>query len=103
MWQIRIPIALRTGLGYSQKGFQIAQGLNVDIFNVPIGIGAKVATKADYVEIPMEGIVYVNSGSRTYLIMGGANIGYATGATIEPKASIIIDINLPEIPNKSKQ
>jgi hypothetical protein len=90
--------ALRTGLGYSQKGFQIAQGLNVNIFNVPIGIGAKVATKADYVEIPMEGIYKINSGSRTYLIMGGANIGYATGAKIQPKASIIIDINLPEIP-----
>ena len=91
-------IGFRTGLGYSQKGFQIAKGLNVNIFNLPVGIGAKVATKADYIELPLEGIYTLKKGSSTFFFTAGSNIGYATGAKIIPKASFIIDIKLGETP-----
>ncbi len=89
---------IRIGAGYSQKGFQLAKGLNVNILNVPIGIGAKVSTVVDYVEIPVEGIYQIKKRDKNFFITAGANIGYAVGAKVQPKASIIIDINLPKIP-----
>ena len=91
-------LGLRAGVGFSQKGFQLAQGLNVNVFNIPIGIGAKVATSADYVEVPLEGLYSINKGNTTLLVTAGANVGYAVGARIRPKVSVIIDFNLPKIP-----
>ncbi len=91
-------LAFKTGLGYSQKGFQVSEGLNVDIFKIPVTLGAKLITKAEYVDIPLEAIYSLTSGKTKLFVSGGAQLGYATVAKIQPRATVIIDINLPEIP-----
>ena len=89
----------RTGIGFSQKGFQVAEALNVDIFNVPVALGARIRTTADYIHVPIEGMYTINDGSQTQLfVSGGGQVGYAMGGRLDPRASVLIDINLPNIP-----
>ncbi len=97
-YQISDKFGFRPGIGYSQKGFQFAKGLDVNIFRVPIGIGAKVATTIQYFEVPLEGVYSFTKGNTTYILTGGANIGYAVHGSVVPKASVIIDIKLADIP-----
>ena len=97
-YDINDQFGVRTGIGYSKKGFQVAAGWNVNIFDFPIGIGAKFVTKANYVEVPLEGLYSLQKGKTTYLFTAGTNIGYATSASLISKASFIIDIKVNESP-----
>ena len=97
-YEMNDQFGVRTGIGYSKKGFQVAAGLNVNIFKFPVGVGVKFATKANYVELPLEGLYKIQKGNTTYLITAGTNFGYATSAKLISKASFIIDVKLNETP-----
>ena len=86
--------ALQPEIGYSQKGFKIEEGINVDIFNIPVPIGAKVVTKFNYFEAPLLAKFKFGSPQVQAYVVAGPVLSYATGGQLKTKAKILIDIPL---------
>jgi len=82
---------------YSRKGFTINEGTSFDLFGVNIPIGAKATTSISYVETPLLAKVKLGHGKAKIYGIAGPSIGYATSARIQPKVTLLIDFNLPEV------
>ena len=79
-------------LAYAQKGFKIQEGLNVDLFKIPIPIGAKVVTKVNYMEVPLLAKYRFGSEKVNAYLTAGPVLSYATGGKLQTKAQILFDI-----------
>ncbi len=82
---------------YSKKGFTIDQGTSFNLFGLDIPVGAKAATSISYIETPLLAKVKLGQGNTKIYGVAGPSIGYATSARIQPKVTLLIDFNLPEV------
>jgi len=86
--------AFQPELAYTQKGFQIREGFDFNLFNLPIFAGVQAQTKINYLEIPLLAkYKFGNEGIKGY-VTAGPTLGYAINGRLETKASFIIDIPL---------
>jgi hypothetical protein len=89
-------LALSTGIGYNQKGFGLREGFDLNLFGLDIPLGVKANTKLHYMSVPLMGKVKLGNTNTRFIITGGAEVGYAVSAEIQPKATLLIDFNLPK-------
>jgi hypothetical protein len=82
---------------YTKKGFTVDEGTSFGLFGMDIPIGAKATTSISYLETPLLGKVMVGNGRANIYGIAGPSIGYATSAKIQPKVTLLIDFNLPEV------
>lgn len=86
--------AFQPELAFSRKGFRVTDGLDLDLFNLPIPLGAEAHTKINYVEMPLLGKYAMGSERAGVYMLLGPYVGYATNAELQTKARVLIDINL---------
>jgi len=86
--------SLMTGLGYTEKGFRLNEGFDLDILNLPMEIGVEANTTLRYVELPLQMKYSFNDGPVSFYALAGPAIGYAMSGEVRTKANLIFDINL---------
>ena len=87
-------LSFQPELAYSQKGFSLAQGANIDLFGAPLPIGVRANTRFDYVEAPL--LLKANFGSQDVkaFVMAGPSVGYALSGRVKTQASGLLEMNL---------
>lgn len=79
-------------LSYEKSGFQINEGIDLDIFNIPIPLGVKAKVKVDYLTIPILAKYKIGSGPVKGYVTAGPNFRYALKGELKTFATVIIDI-----------
>ena len=82
---------------YSKKGFTLDEATSFNVLGLDIPIGAKATTSINYIETPLLAKVKLGTDKIKIYGVAGPSIGYATSAKIQPKVTVLIDFNLPEI------
>lgn len=92
-------LSVSTGVIFKQKGFQIIESFGVNIGNVPIPLGAKLATEVNTINVPLF-LKYKLQGIKgvTPYIAAGPGLSYATSGAIKTKATAIIDFTVSNTP-----
>ena len=90
--------AIQSELLYTQKGFGIRQGVDVNLFNIPLPLGVTAETRFNYLEMPL--LAKVKFGQREVkgFLMAGPTFGYATSGKLVTKANVLIDFTLTNTP-----
>ena len=79
-------------LAFTQKGFKLKEGIDINLFKIPLPLGVKATTKVNYVEIPLLAKVkFGNEKMQTYLTAGPV-LSYAVGGRFKTQAQILFDI-----------
>lgn len=89
------------GLGFSvqpeltflKKGFRINEGLDLNVFGVPLPLGVKAQLEMKYIDIPLLGKYNFDLNERfnAYVVAGPA-FGYARSAKVQTIATVLVDI-----------
>lgn len=95
--QINNIFSFQPELQYIKRGFTINEGTSFDLMGVDIPVGAKATTSISYIEAPLLAKAKFGNGVTNFYGVVGPSIGYATSAKIQPKVSLLIDFNLPEV------
>lgn len=92
-------VAFLTGLDYTDKGFAVRESINLNVFELPIPIGATVNARLKYLEVPLAMKYSFNNNSpiRPYIKAGGT-LGYASSAELQTRARVFLPINVLDIP-----
>ena len=91
-------LSVTSGIHYKRKGFIVEEMVGVDVFGVDIPVGGSLQTSLDYLEVPLLLNLAFNRDSKVqpYLEFGPA-FSYAIQGELQPRAQVIIEINLPTI------
>ncbi len=95
--QINRHFSFQPELQYVRRGFTINEGTSFNMIGIDIPVGAKATTSINYIEAPMLAKVKIGNGKTKFYGVAGPSVGYATSAKIQPKVTLLIDFNLPEI------
>ncbi len=97
-----IPIlngfSFRPELNFIQKGFQIKETFDVSVLGIDLPIGGSARTRLNYIEIPLLMKYSVGTDQAKFYAIAGPSIAYAANAELRPRATFILDFNLPHIP-----
>ena len=93
-----IPIsetfAFRPELAYSQKGFSLLQGANIDLFGAPLPLGVRANTRFDYVDLPLLLKAQFGNEQVKGFVLAGPSLNYAINGRIKTEASGLLDLNI---------
>lgn len=94
--EIRVApgFAFQPELNFKRKGFKVKEGIDVNLLNIPIPLGAEAITEIKYVEMPLMGKYKFGKDGIGGYVMAGPYVGYAHQATLRTKANVLIDFNL---------
>jgi Outer membrane protein beta-barrel domain len=81
--------AIQPELGYSQKGFKIEEGLDLELFNIPVPLGAKVVTRFNYIEAPVLAKAKFGNEKVQGYLAAGPQFAYATGGRFKTQANVL--------------
>ena len=95
--QINKNFSFQPELQYIRRGFTVNEGTSFDMIGIDIPVGAKATTSINYIEAPLLAKAKIGNGVTNFYGIVGPSIGYATSAKIQPKATLLIDFNLPEV------
>lgn len=101
-WQIGLftelpmsnQLSFAPGIQLAEKGFMAKEGLNVNLFQVPVELGVKAETRIKYLQAPLWLKYNMGNGPIKGYITGGPTLGYALDGQIQTKANFILDFNV---------
>ncbi len=79
-------------LSYEKSGFSIREGMDLDVFNIPVPLGVKARVKVDYLSMPILAKYKIGTGPVKGYISAGPNFRYAMKGDVQTFATILIDI-----------
>jgi len=91
-------ISFRPELNFIQKGFQIRETFDVSVLGIDLPLGGSARTRLNYIEMPLLIKYSIGSEQAKLYAIAGPNVAYAASAELRPRATFIIDFNLPHIP-----
>lgn len=84
--------AIQPELTFTQKGFKIKEGIDINLFNIPLPLGVKATTKVNYLEVPLLAKVkFGNDQIQSYLTVGPV-LSFAAGGRFKTQAQLLFDI-----------
>ena len=89
---INQSLSFQPELAFNQKGFKLQEGLTIDLFKVPLPIGAKVVTRVNYLDLPLLLKYKLGNNAWNAYLTAGPVFSYATGGKLQTKAQVLIDI-----------
>ncbi len=89
--------SLVTGASYATRGFSAREDVAVNLFGLDLPFGARLNTRLDYVEIPVQVKYSFSTSGVTPYIKAGMSAGYALQGKIHPRVDAIISWSLPAI------
>lgn len=84
-------------INYTQKGFKVQEGTTVNVFEIPVPVGAEAITRFHYIEMPLSLKYKFGNGPVQPYIKAGATMGYAVAGKMTTRINSIIDIKVAEI------
>ena len=91
-------ISFRPELNFIQKGFQIRESFDVSVIGLDLPLGGSARTRLNYIEVPLLIKYSIGSEQAKFYAIAGPNVAYAANAELRPRATFIVDFNLPHIP-----
>lgn len=93
--------AIQPEFSWTQKGFQLNENFDVNLFEVPIPLGVTAVTKFNYLEMPL----LAKAKFGTFYVLAGPTFGYALNGNLKTRADLFIteidltntDINLEKV------
>ena len=89
-------VSFQPELAYTRKGFKIEQGIDLDLFNVPVPLGVKAVTSFDYLEIPLLLKYNLRGEGINAHVFAGPSMGYAISGKLKTKANFLFEIPISE-------
>jgi len=93
-----IPItenfSVQPEISYNRKGFEVGQGIDLNLFNFNLPIGVSAITEMDYVQVPVLGRVEFGNEKGGAYFLAGPSVALATRAELRTKVNSILDFNL---------
>lgn len=86
--------ALQSELTYTTKGFELDENFNVDLFNIPVPLGATAISRFDYLELPVLAKLQFGNDIVKGYALAGPTVGYALSGNLTTRARILVDIDL---------
>ncbi len=94
--QIDEKWALSTGVNFTRRGVQSNINQSIELYDMPIEVGARLIHKMDYVEMPA--LVEYKFGNDNWKIrpyvFAGPMVAYESGYNIAAKAHLVVNFNL---------
>lgn len=90
-------LSFQPELLHTRKGFTLDEATSLNVLGLDVPVGAKATTSISYIETPLLAKVNFGLGNTSFYGIAGPSIGYATSAKIQPKVTLLIDFNLPEV------
>ncbi len=87
-------ISFQPSISYNQKGFEVGQGVDINIFNIDLPIGVSAVTEITYVQIPLLGRYELTGEKGGVYFLAGPSVAHATKGNLKTKIDSIIDFNL---------
>lgn len=84
-------------LALTTKGFRMGQGTDFELLGINIPIGVIAETSMKYIETTAMLRYKVGSDKVKAFIEAGPGVGIASSAYIQPKATLLLEFNLPKI------
>ncbi len=84
-------------LTYTQMGFGANESIDINLFGLDIPAGAKVETRVNYIQAPLQLKYYLNrTGVVQPFVHLGPTIGYGTSAELRASANFILNFNITQ-------
>lgn len=84
-----------TGFGYKEKGFHVREGIDMNVFNLPVNVGVEAITTLKYLELPLQLRYHTpGEGPLGFFVFAGPALSYALEGDVRTRANLIFDINL---------
>jgi len=87
-------ISFQPELAYSQKGFALSQGADIDLFGAPLPLGVVANSHFNYLDIPLLFKASFGQDALQGFVMAGPAVGYALSGRLKTKANGLLDLNL---------
>lgn len=84
-------------VAYRQKGFRVAEQINIPIFEIPVPLGAEMVTRMNYLDAATNLKYKFGNGRVKGFVRGGPYAGYATGGRVDFRLNSLIDIKLASV------
>jgi len=86
--------AFQPELAYARKGFSIQQQTDIELFNLPIPIGARAISTFGYLEAPLLAKMQFGNEVVKGYFTAGPSLGYAVDGNLETRTDGFLDIKL---------
>lgn len=88
--------ALQTELAYTTKGFKLREDFAVNLFNVPVPVGASAESRFGYLELPLLAKVKFGDEVVHGYITAGPTLGYAASGRLITRANALIEFKVSD-------
>jgi Outer membrane protein beta-barrel domain len=83
--------AIQPELSWTVKGFQVNENFDVNLFKVPVPLGATAISKFNYLELPL--LAKAKFGN--FYVLAGPTFGYALNGRLQTRADLfLIEVDL---------
>lgn len=90
-------VSVLTGAQYASRGFGMREDFNIQVFGLDLPVGARIDTRLEYLEVPLQLKYKIGHGGVSPYVKGGLSAGYALSGKIQPKVDALISWKLPAI------
>ena len=85
-------------IGYQQQGFEVGESITLDIFEIPVPVGASARVRTQSLQFSPDLKYKFGSGNVKGYVRGGPYVSYAVDGKTEIMVNSIIDIRVATIP-----
>lgn len=82
--------AIQPELVYTTKGFQVDEDFDLELFNVPLPVGATAISRFRYLEIPLLAKAKVGN----FYFLAGPTFGYTVSGRLDTRAKFLVEFDL---------
>ncbi len=88
--------AVQPELNFTQKGFQLNENFDVNLFSLPIPVGATAITKFNYLEMPLLAKAKFGNENANFYLVAGPTFGYTLSGKLDTRAKLLVEVDLFE-------
>lgn len=93
-YQFNPNFQVQTEINYAERGFKAGKDFNVDLFEIPIPLGATIESRFHYLDIPVL-FDYIFGNEKVQGFVGvGPYFSYALDGKLSTQLQLIVDINV---------
>jgi len=86
--------AIQPELIYTQKGFKLDEGMDFELYNIPLPIGVIVRSKFSYLEVPLLFKGKIGDDKMKGYLIAGPSVGYAIDGQLTSTARAILEFQV---------
>lgn len=89
-------VVFQPELAFTQKGFSLAQGADIDLFGAALPVGVRANTRFNYLEAPLLMKAKFGSEQVKAFVMAGPTLGYAMNGRVRTQSSGILEFQISD-------